>query len=212
MKITKGGKCDKVSPRQTPDIYLRVYMRILSGYVTDETARRQTWAGVKFIGLQCRNALLKEMSADMIDSLMRTTNRVKAGIAHLTVKDFIQMFPPDKNYNGRRDDSKDYFSTMQYIRSFEQDEAIGKGRVDELICEYSNEDIKRFVLAIWALVDKVRERHGLQSMAAEFMQAQGVSPVAIYKDNVGEYAVTGGRSYRIHKTKKRLPRGIKIIR
>lgn len=63
----------------------------------------------------------------------------------LTPREFLNTFPPDKQYDGERYGTKDYFTTMEAVSGYPQDAPIGKEIMSFLI-DYMNTRIRLFTV------------------------------------------------------------------
>lgn len=86
---------------------------------------------------------------------------IKAYMAQLTPKEFMQLFPINKTYDGAKNERKDYFSTMEFIRSLEQDKPIGGSKaLESFLWEYWNWDINMFVAETYGLLNDIMNMRG----------------------------------------------------
>jgi hypothetical protein len=58
-------------------------------------------------------------------------------MSQLTPREFMNIFPIDKTYDGERFECKDYFYTIKIVRALDQDAPIGD-KLDDLLWEYMN--------------------------------------------------------------------------
>lgn len=67
----------------------------------------------------------------------------------LTYKEFIEVYPINKTYDGAKYGVKDYFSTMEYLATVNLEDEIGsKENVLKLIWEYDNTELMLLGVAI----------------------------------------------------------------
>lgn len=92
-------------------------------------------------------------------------------LATLTPQEFLNIFPPAKNYDGIRHGNKDYFTTMEAINKLPPHVSIGRNiNIMDLICDYLNSDIELFAARGMTLTA------GLIKLAKDKEAAETVKP------------------------------------
>jgi len=61
---------------------------------------------------------------------------------HLTLRNFVNTFPIEKDYSGEKWQCKDYFSTMDVLSKMDWDKPIGRDELSELLWDYENSDLR----------------------------------------------------------------------
>jgi hypothetical protein len=99
----------------------------------------------------------------------------------LTPKELMNLFPIDKEYDGEKYGIKDYYSTINELIQFPQDEPIGND-IFGLLLDYHNNDIRRFCVRYLTALSDRRRSLGGRDIAEEFFEGLGVSPLYQNKD------------------------------
>lgn len=60
----------------------------------------------------------------------------------LTLRNFVNTFPIDKDYDGAKWECKDYFYTMEVLSKMDWDKPIGRDELSELLWDYENNDLR----------------------------------------------------------------------
>lgn len=122
-----------------------------------ELYKHIAFLGVKFIlASYCKDADYKAMM-----QRFTMTEYVKGCMSMLTPKEFMQLFPITKTYNGAKNECKDYFSTMEFIHTLEQDEPIGDRKaLESFLWGYWNWDINLFVAETYSLLTNLMNMRG----------------------------------------------------
>lgn len=82
----------------------------------------------------------------------------------LTPRQFSQIFPINKKYDGDRWQSIDYFYTVKYIEnSIGWDNNIGDN-VLEFFMEYDNRFVRKFVISCMKIIDEINRMDGRSSI------------------------------------------------
>lgn len=132
-------------------------------------------------------------------------------IATLTPGQLMQVFPVDKDYDGEKWQTKDYFYTMERIEKIGLDNVIGEDRVDGFITEYHNNDVMHLSLNTISVIDRIRAFDGLPSMMEQFMADQGVCGHTYYEEE-GIMIDHNGKVLKVQKPKRRVPKYIKVLK
>lgn len=81
-------------------------------------------------------------------------------LASLTPKQLLTTFPPEKRYDGSRWELKDYFSTMEAVAEHHQDKPIGMKDILDLLWDYENREIRKFLVMVCGMTSEYARREG----------------------------------------------------
>lgn len=90
-------------------------------------------------------------------------------LAKATPKEMIQMFPIHKEYDGKKWSQKDYFYTMEYLRSMDINKPIGD-KIEDFLLHYYNWDLMLFEIGYSDFVRKekqIREEEDIRRIGNE---------------------------------------------
>ncbi|GKT04297.1 hypothetical protein [Furfurilactobacillus entadae] len=87
-------------------------------------------------------------------------------LKHYTPREFMNIFPVDKDYLKPGADWKDYFSTMRMIHKQGIDELIKEPY--EFLTDYMNNETMLFIVRLTVSISHQRERQGGKSLLSEF--------------------------------------------
>lgn len=156
------------------------------------------------------NSLIHDMDRKMAADSLREYFKTVGMIALLTPRQFMQVFPVAKDYDGEKYEMKDYFFTMEEIEKIGTDNVIGEDRVDLFLMEYWNKDIVNFLVNGMTIVDRNRAFDGLPGMMEEFMAEKGVQSYTYYEEE-GIMVDSFGKVLKVEKPKRRRPKYIKVL-
>lgn len=117
----------------------------------------------------------KEMFG-LLDGLMGVIGKIQ-------LKNLIKIFPVDKNYDGEKYGSKDYFFTMDVLREKGMDTCVGKENVFDLLWDYENSELRNFMCVV---MDKVKKIHAFETgeyLTEKFLHELGVESYTMDKEN-----------------------------
>ncbi|MVB11343.1 hypothetical protein CAFE_20560 [Caprobacter fermentans] len=168
-------------------------------------------AGVKYINAS--RPTKDKADAEQAQGRMDLINCIQMFMARLTPKEFMQLFPIKKDYDGDRWGCKDYFYTMERIREMDQDKPIG-GELElfNFLWDYWNWEIDEFLVESFSSMDALMHSKGKEGPMDMLMDGMGMTPYYMKKDPVTgtEFMINGdtGKSVSI---KKAVPRYLKLI-
>lgn len=157
--------------------------------------------------------LLMQMIADMDEKFWFCEESIKGGftlietvtqvLSLFTPREFMQMFPVRKEYNGEKYEIKDYFFTMDAAEKIGLDTRMGDNAT-EFLFDYCNNDVDRYMVTWMMIVNRMHQLNGGKDMLLEFMEDQGVAPHAIRRE--GNYFVDDetGERFEIEEPKNKL--------
>lgn len=99
-------------------------------------------------------------------------NAVLFFINDMTPRQFMQMFPIDKTYDGERWESKDYFTTKEMCFRRGLDSPIGDALT--FLWDYCNPYTRCFLSSFLKAIERERRRDGKPSMLEAFFEEQGI--------------------------------------
>ena len=122
-------------------------------------------------------------------------------VSELTPRQFAQMFPIKKVYDGARRGVKDYFWTVQMIEDRSWDTPIGDAM--GFLWDYMNEHVLDFMVNIMIWASAIRRARGEEGIAEEFSEAFNIRPWLMLEDQRGrKYFVTPeGRTIPMRRTR-----------
>lgn len=100
---------------------------------------------IKMIGKETRN--MTSQGSDYVYGMFNLLSIVKEIVGEYTPRQFMRLFPIQKDYDGDKYQIKDYFYCMEYINRIGIDKPIGE-KATEFLMEYWNRDIN-FYMVTW---------------------------------------------------------------
>lgn len=94
-------------------------------------------------------------------------------IERMTPRQFMQMFPIDKTYDGERWESKDYFTTKEMCFRRGLDSPIGDALT--FLWDYCNPYTRCFLAGFLKAVERERRLDGKPSMLETFFEEHGIN-------------------------------------
>ena len=163
--------------------YLRMYRHILrivkhniDACQKDENDR----TALKRLVLWCGRELVYEYENRdyyTIESLNTIRELYRIFVSKLTYREFMEIYPVNKRYDGDKWETRDYYSTMEFLSDIDLDSQIGgEKQVMDLFWEYDN----------WELLDVASA--SMCVMSAMSRKLLGVDPAEAFFTKEENYA------------------------
>ncbi|AZO96185.1 phage infection protein [Halocella sp. SP3-1] len=188
------------------ELYLNAYNKTLEGFDRDKCkdediisiTKKLVLYGVKAIN----NKIKKEYNLPgELERRFEFIDITKDLMGTLTPKEFMNVFPIEKDYDGHKYGAKDYFYTRDYIQTLEQGEPIGE-EILNFLWEYQNDEILEFSVEMMSCVSDLRRMRGKPSIMEEFAAKNGIKMYSMQTDDNGnEYLLDPetGKTARLQK-------------
>jgi len=215
MKVLKGGLEDnqkklKEKQKKYNQKYYDLYLDYQYGFDHKIDIKKAIYYGVKYIS----RARIDDLDYQQLLKLHCEALDISGLIKSVTFNDMIQMFPIIKEYNGKKYECKDYFSTMEYLNNINTNNLI-KDEFDDFLWNYFNNDLMNFSVKTYLIVDRLLKFNGQQGLLEGFLDTidpNGKIKTFTYnKEGNYMYDKQTGRTHKAIKRKKR-NRFIKIVK
>lgn len=74
----------------------------------------------------------------------------------IKLKNFVNIFPITKEYDGHKWECKDYFSTMNVLSKMDWDKPIGRDNIADLLWDYENDDLREVYVEFMCAMSALR--------------------------------------------------------
>lgn len=159
---------------------------------------------------------LHSHSKTVCEAMFGMQELAKDMLFQLTPREFILDFPIIKDYNGKRYQCADFFSSWEQLSVFDLDTPFHAqtGDIVDLLWGYQNKWVLLYLTSVFSMVSKLREFNGESDLFTGFCKEQGIEPpetIRVYKDAKGKkYTVnSNGKSMPLKKAKPRYLRVLK---
>ena len=139
-----------------------------------------------------------------------TLSYIKQAVSRLTPVQFMTVFPIDKEFDGEKWGTKDYFYTMDYINSFGKDKLIGDS-VSEFLFEYTNINIMLFNVMVMSCMSDINRFQGKQTLAEQWVSEMGLKTYTRHTDSQGREYIMDSEGHT-HKISKPRPRYLRLVK
>jgi len=97
-------------------------------------------------------------------------------IQQVTPRQFMNIFPIDKDYDGNKYDCKDYFYTIKKSKQYGLDNRITDAF--EFLWDYWNRETSQFVISYMSVMSDISKKETGRSLLEEFATEQGIKTYA----------------------------------
>ncbi|HAA4891986.1 TPA_asm: hypothetical protein GEV19_02990 [Listeria monocytogenes] len=117
-----------------------------------EASKKYVFHSIKFIGLLNKAETSSDILEKQYDLIITIIMEVKEIISRMTPREFMNLFPIEKDFKGHKYETKDYFYTKDMIAGIGENNLIGSS-VDEFLWDYVNWEIRFYLLASMNVID-----------------------------------------------------------
>ncbi len=132
-------------------------------------------------------------------------------ISGITPRDLTRIFPVDKEYDGDRWGTKDYFYTMEVLERHGMDTSIGDS-VSEILYDYQNWHVRKYEVSKMMILSDLRRYDGHPGLMEEFMGKLGVTPMRVMTDNEGRQFMYDSEQHTSFPLAKPRPRYLHVVK
>lgn len=132
-------------------------------------------------------------------------------IGHLTPRQFENIFPITKEYDGDKYGFKDYFYTKKYLIEIGEDSLI-RDKVDDLLWEYQNNEVRTFNVNFLSNISDMRRFEGKKGVMEEFLEDKGIATYTLFEDERGQKHLKNNDTNEVVKVKKPKPRYLNLVK
>ncbi|MCM1201389.1 MAG: hypothetical protein NC312_09170 [Bacteroides fragilis] len=118
---------------------------------------------------------------------------------YLTLRNFVNTFPIEKDYSGEKWQCKDYFSTMEVLSKMDWDKPIGRDELSELLWDYDNSDLRHAYVEFTTAMSAIYRAQTGKGIAETWLDDLGVPT---YSENKETGIMRNNQTGDIMKPKK----------
>lgn len=213
FKIVNGNleeniKKEKEKQTKKTELYKDLYNDYKYGIEHEYDLKKSIYYGMKYIS---RLKLSPEMTYRDYALIFITMQDLNSSIMELTIRDLINMFPILKEYDGKKYECKDYFSTKEYLLTKNIDKELEtEDEVQDFFSNYYNNDIICYAVKQYLIVDKLRKFENKPSLMESFIDMVDTEhkiDTYTYHEKEGYlYNKNTGKTIKVTKAKKRKPK------
>ncbi len=101
---------------------------------------------------------------------------------HLTLRNFVNTFPIEKDYSGEKWQCKDYFFTMDVLSKMDWDKPIGRDELSELLWDYMNADLRHAYVEFTTAMSAIYRAQTGKGIAEQFCEDHGIGTYMVDKE------------------------------
>ena len=216
MKVINGTLTEKLDKEKNKrnfleNKYYELYNNFLYGYENEPNKEKAVFYGIKYVS----KVKLAEKDFRELLLLYSIVKDIMLLMEQIPLKTIINMFPIIKEYDGKRFECKDYYSTLDYLKNKKMDEPLGD-EIHMFFFEYYNNDIMNFSIKQILLLDQLRKYQNQQSIFEDFLDTinkdKSIHTYTIHKKEGYIYDNMTGKTMKITEPKKKIPKYLKRIK
>jgi hypothetical protein len=192
-------------------IYLNAFTNTINARKEDEQDKQLIARNI-FYGVRLFNGLSPAIDHKEAVDNFQFANAIRVIMGLVTPKEFMNIFPIKKDFQGNKWGTKDYFYTRDYMNNLAQDKPIGEN-ITEVTYEYQNDDVFNFVIGIMTTISSIRRFEGKATLGEEWASMNGIPTYTKHTDSAGNELLIDeqGKPKKIIKPKPRRPKHIRLL-
>ncbi|MED3358632.1 hypothetical protein P4414_26300 [Bacillus thuringiensis] len=197
------------------EIYYRMFSKNLrellqkvksTGTFHQDSCKKTIFTGVRFI----RYTKSDVSSYEYLKDKLQLIGYLQELMKKVTPREFINMFPIIKSYDGDKWEEKDYFFTMNRAKEIGMDTLIGEN-ILEFLYDYDNWDITCFAVSSMTVMSRIRRVEGEKSLSEEFFEGIGLDTYTLHSGQKGKQKLINNRTGETQEVQKPRPRYLKPV-
>ncbi len=212
FEVIEGGKSRKIEQIEELKKKKNERYEVLYYQNKSKDIKKAIYYGIKYLS---KFQPTKEDTYEKLITIFMEFEYVKALVSVINFEDFINLFPIEKDYDGKKYECKDYFSTMEYLEDKNRLEFIGDN-TDLLFWNYFNNDIMCFGVRQTIICDRLRRLEGKRSLMEEFLEEfdpEGkIHTYTLHEKEGYMYDNNTGKTFKIEKPKPKKPKQINVVK
>ncbi|PEU16796.1 MULTISPECIES: hypothetical protein [unclassified Bacillus (in: firmicutes)] len=192
------------------NIYYRMFVKSTKEVYADKThsnrdaLKRLIFSAMKFISSLSK----RDEDRESLEEKLIFINTIKHFMSLLTPKEFENIFPIDKHYDGKKREVKDYFYTKEYINGLDEHSLIGE-KIDEFLWEYHNIRISLFAVNSLSIISKLNRLETGKSLFEEVFP--NMKTYTMHETYGGKKIMVDNETGKTTEVKQPRPRYLKVI-
>lgn len=211
FKLIEGKKNKKMNYM---DIYIRTFENNLMKYEIGKE-NKEILKKLSFYGIKIVNQYIKENKTIEYEDLLKILEfieLVKIIVSLLTPNELITVFPIEKRYDGEKYQIKDYYFTLEELQKIGMNNII-RERVDELLWDYQNKDIREFQINSINILSHLYKYETGESLTEKWAKESNIQTYQSYdSDLVNKKYIYDTRSGKRIKVERKKPRYLMVLK
>lgn len=162
--------------------------------------------GVKYI-INHRYEHKDYITKEEVEAKFCIVEMVRSLMMKLTPKDFVNLFPIKKEYDGEKYCWKDYFYTTNKLKDYDMDAPLND-RLEDFIWDYTNDTICEFMAEMLSTASKLRQFEGQPSIMEEWAEKNNIPT---YTLNEKDGYILDNQTHKSVPYKKPVPNYMKLV-
>lgn len=167
---------------------------------------------IKIMGKEKRDIKkrYKKQENDFVYGMFAILQVVENLVSEYTPREFMRLFPIQKDYDGEKYGVKDYFYCMDYINRIGIDKPIGE-KASEFLMEYWNWDINHYMVTWMSVVSAMDIIQTGRDSMMDFFEENGLHFRTMHQEGVYMVDDETGERFEIKKPKSHMRKLFTVV-
>jgi len=195
------------------DLYLNAFIHVIENWLDNpEQEYKPVFKKLIVYGVKYINAHEPQnYTRENVENKFEFADTIMSMMADLTPKEFMNLFPISKEYDGHRWGTKDYFYTMEHVKKLSLDEPIGE-KIDDFLWNYTNHEVNAFLVNLLCFASDLRRFDTGKGIMEEFCEQNGIPTYSLYKDGTGKKYLLNNQTGRTMGVRKVRPKYLRVLK
>ena len=172
-----------------------------------DNLKQSIYYGVQYIKLWLKYN--SDPTPENVQYVFQEICLIEECICLLTYEQFINIFPPTKEYDGKKYGSKDYWFTKEYLEQYDLKTEIYDSST--FLMDYYNHDIVSYNISKYMICDKLRRLEGQPSILETYIEEQNL-PIETYTYNKTTKTMKNKKTGKKVGAKRKIPSYLKVVK
>ena len=213
FEIINGKKEENLKKKkEIKDFKIKKYKQLYNKYKNNDL-KKTIFYGIKYLS----HFYPKDESYEELLEAFKEFDYIKVLVSLISYKDFLQLFPIEKTFDGEKFQCKDYFSTIDYLKDKDMESEIKyEEDVDLLFWNYYNTEVMNFGVMQTIVCDRLIRMEGKKGFLESFIDEidkEGKITTYTYHEKEGYmYDNKTGKTFKVQKPKPRKPKYLNEVK
>lgn len=213
LRLIKGGKKEKLAINYE-GIYLNAMIKVMVEKEEDPS-NKDIWKKFIYHTFKYFEVVdIKWMNEENLERLMVLNDVMKNWLKELTPAEFMTIFSPEKIYDGRKYQTKDYFTTMAALNEHGLNKPIGtRESASDLLWDYMNTSVMKYQIKMLKIISKLSKAQTGKDLIERAIEDNVIDIKVYHKntDHTGKTFLLDGNGNSIPVSKS-APRYLKLMK
>lgn len=204
-------KLIKTVPREQPDYATIHFDAAVRSWQRFKESNSRTDI-IKAVNHGVRAVLAEDKKICNPEYMFKLCELVSCFLERITPQELMQVFPIEKEYDGKKWETKDYYYTMNAMKTHGLNRLIGDGDTEMLLWDYMNWHMRIFQVAYMSAMSDIYRQQTGEGIMERFCREQDIKTYVMHTDpETGKKYLYDEETGQYTQVRKPIPRYMKVL-